>query len=110
MVKILIAKKGIDIQILQPVSRKLYILSVNSFLSVAHTRVRFQGQDQGKDEYLNANYVDGFRKANAYIATQGPMKNTEDVLEINKTTSEAFKTMLNYIYIPSKSVNSSPRT
>ena len=33
----------------------------------------------------------------------GPMKNTEDVVEIKETTVEAFKTMLNYIYIPSKS-------
>ena len=39
----------------------------------------------------------------------GPMKNTEDVVEINETTFEAFKTMLNYIYIPSKSENSPPR-
>ena len=40
----------------------------------------------------------------------GPMKNTEDVVEIKGTTIEAFKTMLNYIYIPSKSENSPPRT
>ena len=39
----------------------------------------------------------------------GPMKNTEDVVEIKETTVEAFKTMLNYIYIPSKSEKLSPK-
>ena len=29
-----------------------------------------------KEEYLNANFVDGFRQPRAYIATQGPIQGT----------------------------------
>ena len=42
-----------------------------------HSRVILQPQDglPGSD-YINANYMDGYRKQNAYIATQGPLPET----------------------------------
>ena len=44
-----------------------------------HSRVQLRplpGQKRG--EYLNANFIDGFQKARAYVATQGPLTNTFD--------------------------------
>ena len=43
-----------------------------------HTRVRLRSKatDEDKDDYLNANFVDGFRQPRAYIATQGPIQGT----------------------------------
>ena len=42
-----------------------------------HSRVVLQPADgiAGSD-YINGNYCDGYRKANAYIATQGPLPET----------------------------------
>ncbi|VDP22890.1 unnamed protein product, partial [Echinostoma caproni] len=42
-----------------------------------HSRVILQSIDcvPGSD-YINANYIDGYKRPNAYIATQGPMPET----------------------------------
>ena len=55
------------------------------FHSCIECRVRLRRIGSGtttakeKDEYLNANYVDGFRRSRAYIATQGPMASTTEL-------------------------------
>ncbi|CDQ83270.1 unnamed protein product [Oncorhynchus mykiss] len=46
-----------------------------------HTRVvlaPIEGSSPGilGSDYINANYIDGYRKQNAYIATQGPLAET----------------------------------
>lgn len=51
-----------------------------NILAYDHSRVRLfhvMGQCRGED-YINANYIDGFQRANAYIGTQGPLPITFD--------------------------------
>ncbi len=40
--------------------------------------MRLRAKNGVKDEYINANFVDGFRTPRAYIATQGPTPATFD--------------------------------
>ncbi|KAI0983240.1 hypothetical protein GJ496_008545, partial [Pomphorhynchus laevis] len=45
-----------------------------NILSYDHTRVVLPGSDG--DDYINANYIDGFKIPKHYIATQGPLPTT----------------------------------
>lgn len=41
-----------------------------------HTRVKLEADDDPHDDYINANYIDGYEKTKAYIASQGPNRAT----------------------------------
>ncbi|XP_077285063.1 protein tyrosine phosphatase Meg2 isoform X2 [Arctopsyche grandis] len=50
----------------------------NDVLCYDHSRVCLQRQDESDicSDYINANFVDGYKEKNAFISTQGPLPNT----------------------------------
>jgi len=41
-----------------------------------HTRVVLTPECESESDYINANYVDGYKQKNAFISTQGPLPRT----------------------------------
>ena len=59
----------------------LLLLCKNKCILVIHTtddhsRVRLRCNALEHEDYINANFIDGFHRARAYIAAQGPLPTT----------------------------------
>nr|CAH8863550.1 unnamed protein product [Trichobilharzia regenti] len=81
-----------EFQAIEQISKTRYISAVHSnldmnksknrypnILAYDRTRVTIQSSNHmniSGSDYINANYIDGYRKQNAFIATQAPLPNT----------------------------------
>lgn len=60
-------------------ANQAYNRSKNRYMNVKaidSSRVKLSGGSKPGDDYMNANFVDGWRRPGAYIATQGPVPET----------------------------------
>ena len=73
----------------------------NNVLGYDYTCVILTTNPSGAD-YINANYLDGFERKNAYIATQGPLETTcEDFWRMVWENLLTTIVMVNYCIYPS---------